>query len=149
MRIRAVSILAAVTVATVATAGCGSGESTTPTAAVTTTTAPKVKTVDLADATFVDESGKKAVSVDATDNLFTEQYIEVKAGTTVTFTNKGRNQHNVVPLDKKAFTMVDASDFQPSSSAEITFDEPGDYIYYCSLHGTPAKGMLGAVRVLK
>lgn len=145
MRIRALLILTAVTVAT---AGCGSGESTSATS-TTTTSAPKVKTVDLTTVTFTDLSSESAVAVDATDNLFNEPYIEVKAGTTITFTNKGRNQHNVVPLDKAAFDMIDVKDFQPSMSSEITFDESGDYIYYCSLHGTAAKGMLGAVRVLR
>ena len=30
-----------------------------------------------------------------------------------------------------------------------TLTEPGDYAYYCSLHGTATKGMTGAIRVLE
>jgi plastocyanin len=28
-------------------------------------------------------------------------------------------------------------------------DEPGDYAYYCSLHGTPTAGMIGGLRVVE
>ena len=75
-------------------------------------------------------------------------YIEVSAGTTVDFTNRGRNQHNVIPTVDGAFAEIPAEDFQPKDEGSITFTVPGDYAYYCSLHGTPTKGMIGAIRVL-
>jgi plastocyanin len=75
-------------------------------------------------------------------------YIEVRAGTKVTFTNRGRNQHDVQPVDAGSFAPIPATDFQPSDGDSITFELPGDYSYYCSLHGTPTKGMIGAIRVL-
>ena len=84
------------------TAACGSGESATPTTeAKTTTTA--VKQLDLTDADWPDETGSSDVKVEARDNVFVEQYVEVKAGTKVTFTNAGRNRHDVIPADKGAF----------------------------------------------
>lgn len=149
MRTRALLIVAAVAAAT--TAGCGSGEPATSGQPTTSTTeaVSKPKVVDLTSVTFVDLSGQDAVDVDATDNTFTEQYIEVKAGTTITFTNKGRNQHNVVPAEDGAFATIETPDFGPTMSGTVTFAKPGDYVYYCSLHGTAAKGMLGAVRVLQ
>lgn len=105
--------------------------------------------VDLSDKTFEDLTGSSTVEVDAVDNNFKPAYIEIKAGTEVTFTNQGRNQHNVLPVDEGAFEPIDVEEFEPGTSQSITFDEPGDYPYYCSLHGTKTKGMVGAVRVVE
>ena len=105
--------------------------------------------VDLSDKTFEDLTGSTSVEVDAVDNNFKPAYIEIKAGTTVTFTNQGRNQHNVLPVDEGAFEPIDVEEFEPGTSQSITFDDPGDYPYYCSLHGTKTKGMVGAVRVVE
>ena len=44
---------------------------------------------------------------------------------------------------------VPVEDFQPDDTATITFDEPGVYPYYCSLHGTPSAGMDGRIRVVE
>lgn len=132
----------------VAVVGCGSGEPATPTAEVTTTAAAAKKGPDLSTETFTDLSAKDKVEVDARDNDFIEPYITVKAGTTITFANKGRNQHDIVPVADGAFAKVDPGDFDPGSTTTITFTKDGDYPYYCSLHGTPTKGMVGAIRVI-
>ena len=126
---------------------CGSGEpvaNSTP----TTTKPEKADTLDLTDVSFEDLTGADTADVEARDNTYVAQFIEVDAGTTVTFTNKGRNQHNVVPAEDGAFASLDTEDFEPGESGSITFSEPGDYVYYCTLHGTKRKGMVGAVRVL-
>jgi len=149
MRMRALLIIAA---ATAVTAGCGSGEPATPmTEAATATSAPAGQAAgpDLSTATFADLTDDTSVAVQARDNAFVKPYIEVRAGTKVTFTNRGRNQHDVQPVTKGSFAPIPATDFQPTDSDEITFELPGDYSYYCSLHGTPTKGMIGAIRVLK
>jgi plastocyanin len=96
-----------------------------------------------------DETGEAEVTVDARDNNFGPQYIEVSKGTTVRFVNQGRNDHNVLPVQQDAFTPIEASDLQPDDEAEITFDEVGDFPYYCSLHGTKTAGMIGGVRVVE
>jgi plastocyanin len=105
--------------------------------------------VDLSSTKFTDMTTQDAVVVDAVDNSFRPRYIEVKAGTTVTFRNDGRNPHNVLAVEKGAFEDVETADFKPKAEAKITFDEPGDVPYYCSLHGTKTKGMTGAVRVVE
>ena len=102
---------------------------------------------DLSVEEFEDLTAETAVDVQARDNNFVPAYIEVKAGTTVTFTNRGRNQHNVLPTTEGAFPSIEVDDLEPGTSQDITFDEPGDYPYYCSLHGTKTKGMVGAIRV--
>ncbi len=148
MRIRTLLIIAA---ATAATAGCGSGEPAIPMtqAATATTVAPgEAGGPDLSTESFADLTGESTVEVQARDNAFVKPYIEVRAGTKVTFANRGRNQHDVQPVAEGSFAPIPATDFQPKDSGTITFSLPGDYSYYCSLHGTATKGMIGAIRVL-
>lgn len=95
---------------------------------------------------FVDRTGRKAVTIEAVDNNFEPQYVEVSSGTKVTFTNAGHNRHNVIAVDD-GFSTIETDQFTPDDSVTITFSKPGDYPYYCSLHGTPTKGMIGGLRV--
>lgn len=103
---------------------------------------------DLSSVTFEDQTGSATAEVDAIDNAFEPQYVEVKAGTTVTFKNDGRNDHNVIPVRADEFTAIQADQFKPGTEATVTFAEAGDYPYYCSLHGNATKGMTGAIRVV-
>ena len=86
------------------------------------------------------------VRVDAIDNTFRAAEVTVAPGTEVVWTNKGRNAHNVVPVDDVTFG-VDVDAFGPDATYGHRFTEPGEYAYYCSLHGTDTKGMVGAVVV--
>jgi plastocyanin len=104
--------------------------------------------VDLSDQTFEALTEQADVEVDAVDNKFVPPYVEVSRGTTVTFTNDGRNPHNVLPSDGGAFAPIETEAFQPEASGSVRFDRVGDYPYYCSLHGTSTKGMVGAIRVV-
>lgn len=97
----------------------------------------------------VDETGSATVAVKAIDNNFKPKYIEVSKGTTVDFTNDGRNVHNVLPVEDGAFTPIQADAFDAGDEGTVTFDEVGDFPYYCSLHGTATKGMIGGVRVVE
>jgi plastocyanin len=84
--------------------------------------------------------------VTALDNSFTPENIEVKAGTEVVWTNKGRNEHNALHVEGDDWG-VEVDDFQPGAEYSHTFVEPGVYRYYCSIHGTTNAGMIGAVVV--
>jgi uncharacterized cupredoxin-like copper-binding protein len=53
----------------------------------------------------------------------------------------------VYPVVDGDFAPVDATDLEPGESAAITLDDPGDVAFYCTLHGTTTKGMMGALRV--
>jgi plastocyanin len=86
------------------------------------------------------------VAVTSLDNTFRAPAIEVRPGTTVVWTNKGRNEHDVLPSDGDGWG-VEVEDFQPGDVYRHTFDEPGTYRYYCSIHGTTTEGMVGAVVV--
>lgn len=86
------------------------------------------------------------VDVDAFDNTFRPEQVAVAPGTEVVWTNKGRNEHNILPVDDSEFR-VEAEQFGPDATYRYRFTEPGEYAYYCSLHGTAKKGMVGTVIV--
>lgn len=101
------------------------------------------------DIELADRTGEPEVDVAVPDNTFEPAYMTIDVGTTVTWTNEGRNDHNVVPVVADAFEGVDAADFGPGAEHSATFDEPGDYPYYCSIHGTKnLNGQAGGIRVV-
>ncbi len=126
---------ATLTVILAAAVGCGSDSS-------------GVGGVDLAGKPFANLRGDSAVTIEAADNDFRPQYVTVRAGTKVTFDNVGRNLHNVWAVDDR-FASIATSDFDPGQQASVAFDRTGDYPYYCTLHGSSTKGMIGAIRVVK
>jgi len=142
------ALLLATVLSLAALAGCGDGKAVDAAGDGGTTTTTVDTGVDLSEAKFVDDTAMKKVQVDALDNNFRDQYVTVKAGTAVTFENAGRNQHNVIPVVEGSFKKAETDDFEPGTSYTVTFDEPGDFPYYCTLHGTPMKGMTGAIRVV-
>jgi plastocyanin len=84
--------------------------------------------------------------IDAIDNTFRPETVEVAAGTEVHWTNRGRNEHNVLPVDGDEWG-VEAETFAPEDEYTHRFTEPGTYAYYCSLHGTTTQGMVGEIVV--
>lgn len=131
-------------------AGCG--ESDPGGAAEEGNTADEAtqEAIDLMDEGKVaTETGEEEVVVDAVDNNFKPKYIEVSKGTAVRFVNEGRNIHNVLPVQEGAFEPIEADEFDPEDEDVIVFDEVGEFPYYCSLHGTKTKGMIGGIRVVE
>lgn len=86
------------------------------------------------------------VDVSALDNVFRVADIRIQAGATVTWTNKGRNEHDVLPAEGDGWG-VEVAEFEPGATYQHTFAEPGVYRYYCSIHGTTTQGMIGTVVV--
>jgi len=123
--------------------GDGSGSSGEP----TTSAASADPSVPESD--YVDLTGSASVQIDALDNKFRPQYATVRVGTAVTFRNDGRSVHNVLPVTEGAFPPIEADEFQPDDQVTVTFDSPGLVPYYCSLHGTTTKGMIGGLRVVE
>jgi len=70
-----------------------------------------------------------AVSID--NFTFTPPSLKVKAGTTVTWTNKDDIPHGIAASDN-AFTKSKALDTDDSYS--FTFTTPGTYQYFCYIH---------------
>ena len=114
-------------------------ESTRPTA---TSALPAASAVEAA------EPNGETVDVVALDNTFRPERVEVVAGTTVRWENRGRNDHDVVPADDTVAWGVDASGFAAGDEYTRLFDTPGEYPYFCSIHGTKDAGMIGTVVVV-
>ena len=88
-------------------------------------------TAPLVAAVIIPVSAQNAPAAVSIDNFtFTPQKLTVKAGTTVTWTNKYDIPHAVAAVNKefrsKALDTDDAYSF--------TFTTPGTYEYFCSLH---------------
>ena len=84
------------------------------------------------------------IEVQAIDNTFRPQRVEVPAGTEVVWVNRGRNDHDL--LSDFDFGVA-AEDFRPGDEYRYVFTEPGEYPYYCTIHGTHEIGMTGTVVV--
>jgi plastocyanin len=79
------------------------------------------------------------------DFAFQPQELTVVAGTTVVWVNQDGAPHNVTFVDGS----VASDNFRQGEAFEITFEEPGVYPIYCTLHGNPTSGMSGAVTVVE
>ena len=87
------------------------------------------------------------VSISVKDNDFSPKAFRINPGTTVSWKNEGRSAHDLVEAVQTPTFGVVASKFAPGDEYEYRFDTPGVYHYYCSLHGSPTKGMIGEVVV--
>jgi plastocyanin len=84
------------------------------------------------------------VTVGVRDNTFRPSSITVAPGTAVRWVNEGRNVHDV-RSDEGG--MLRSRKLSTGQSFSFTFDEPGTYGYYCSLHGSPGTGQFATVVV--
>jgi plastocyanin len=85
-------------------------------------------------------SGDEVV-VELIDDRFNPYSIDVPAGTTVTWVNKGRNLHNVVS-SSAGFA---SNRLAPGESFSFAFENPGTYQIVCRHHGLA--GMSAVVNV--
>jgi plastocyanin len=75
------------------------------------------------------QSAASAVAID--NSAFMPQTLTVKAGTTVTWTNKDSIPHGIAAL-KNAFSR--SKILNTNDSYSFTFTTPGTYAYICYLH---------------
>ena len=91
------------------------------------------------------------IAVTALDNSFRPMSVEAKVGDEVVWENRGRNEHDVLSiegtLDDGSAWGVTVEEFQPGAIFAHVFTEPGEYRYYCTIHGTTDVGMIGTVVV--
>ena len=87
------------------------------------------------------------VEVKALDNTFIEEEVDVAVGTEVVWKNGGRNDHDIVPVADGESWGVGIDAFHPGDEYSYTFSEPGEYAYYCTIHGTADVGMTGTIIV--
>ena len=95
---------------------------------------------------IVDLRGRSLVEITVSDNVFDERFFRVDPGTTILFRNKGVDVHNVKPAIAGLFPPIEkeALDRGPQT---IILDIPGDYPFFCSLHGTSKRGQTGYIVV--
>ncbi len=91
----------------------------------------------------------EAVTVKMFDNRFEYTEIRIPVGGSVTFVGAGRAAHNAVASDgswstESAFGSLEQFD---GDAATLTFDEPGEYVFYCTFHGN-AKGQGMAAKLI-
>lgn len=127
--------IAAVIAAALSLSACGgssgSGSSGSDGGAPATTAAPA-------------SGGSGGGKVTIADFAFDPTETEVKVGDTVTFTNEDDAQHTATAKDGDPKTF-DTKKLSKGDSKDITFDEAGDYEYYCSIH----EYMTGTVHVVE
>lgn len=142
---RSISSLAIVVGAALALlGGCGDSSTTSESSGSNSETS-----VDVADSKFTSKTLQRTVQVTVEDNTFDPSYLRVSPGTKLVFTNDGRNDHNVTPVDPKSFDAIPTEKFGPGRVASVTVGGAGDYGFYCSIHGTKRlNGQSGVIRVV-
>ncbi len=98
------------------------------------------------DDKIVDLRGQARVEIEIRDNVFDPRWIRVDPCTEIVFVNRGANPHNVVPAAEGAFPVIDQSDLLDAPQA-LVLSVPGNYPYYCSIHGTTTRGQTGYIVV--
>ncbi|MGH7702345.1 MAG: cupredoxin domain-containing protein [Gemmatimonadales bacterium] len=78
-------------------------------------------------------------------NRFSPVVLTVAAGTTVRFDWVG-GFHSVTSAGSPSFTSSGAP-VLPPKTYDVTFNTPGSYNYFCTVHGTATTGMRGTVVV--
>jgi plastocyanin len=77
--------------------------------------------------TVLDET---AVTVDIRDFDYEPRSISIPAGTEVTWTNRDSAPHTATDEDET----WDTGTLKKGGAGSVTFDSPGEYPYYCTLH---------------
>ncbi len=111
-------------------------EVVTPTPEATATPSPEAEVEEV-----------KEITVTAKEYRFTPASLTVKAGEKVklTFQNSGKMQHDWVLEDMDINTNLVSPGGE--ETVEFTINEPGEYVYYCSVPGHRALGMVGKLIV--
>jgi plastocyanin len=92
------------------------------------------------------DSGGGGVEVSMENIQFSPKDVTVKAGETITFTNKESIPHDVHKTSGPGddFSSGDSGGMQQGDTFELKLDQPGTYEYVCNVH---APGMTGTITV--
>jgi len=77
---------------------------------------------------FVSEHETLEIAIE--DFLYSPADLTINAGTTITWTNNDAAIHDATERDRSWNTEL----LSKSEAGEITFDEPGTFEYFCSIH---------------
>lgn len=126
MNLRSLPVIA---VALVTLGACG-GSSDDVTTATTATTASSG--ADAADGTAA-PTDENVVTISS--SRFDRLELRIAPGETVTFVNTDAFDHTVTSRDDSPVEF-DSGDLGQDETFEFTFDEPGEYAYFCRIHPT-------------
>jgi plastocyanin len=104
----------------------------------------------IALAACAEDQADDVAVVEMLDNTFGPSEVHVPVGGTVTFLGAGRNPHNAVAADGSWSTEDSFGSLNQleGDAATVSFDQPGEYEFFCTFHGTAyGSGMVGKVVV--
>lgn len=90
------------------------------------------------------------VVVDMYDNRFEYTEIRIPVGGTVNWVGAGQNPHNAVEANGEwsTETVFGSLEQYEGDEALLTYDEAGEYIFFCTFHGNAqGEGMAGTLIV--
>lgn len=90
------------------------------------------------------------VAVEMYDNRFQYTEIRLPVGGSVNWVGAGRNPHNAVAADESwsTETVFGSLEQLDGDEAVLTYDEPGEYTFFCTFHGNAeGAGMAGTLIV--
>jgi plastocyanin len=90
------------------------------------------------------------VVVEMYDNRFQYTEIRIPVGGSVNWVGAGQNPHNAVAANGEwsTETVFGSLDQFEGDEAILTYDEPGEYIFFCTYHGNAqGAGMAGTLIV--
>ncbi len=129
MKIRTVPVIAA---ALLALSACGGSSDDTATPTTVTASGATAETpADTSDGPAAADDNVVTISNSRFDNV----ELRVAPGTTVTFVNTDPFAHTITSRDDSAVDF-DSGEFGQDETFEFTFDEPGEYAYFCQIHPT-------------
>lgn len=101
-----------------------------------------------------DDAPEATVTIDMLDNVFEPEVVRIEPGESVRFANVGLVPHNAIGIDRDWSTGLTAGGeadalMDPGEEAIVSFDVPGVYDYFCSLHAAAdgSSGMVGTILV--
>ena len=85
-----------------------------------------------------DDQPAAEFTISMLDNSFDQDVYEVPIGAVVEFINDGRNPHNAFAVDGSWSTQDATGDslMLADERAVLTFDDPGTYEFFCTIHAT-------------
>lgn len=89
-------------------------------------------------------AGANEVIIEMVDFEYSQKELTIPVGTIVTWVNNGTKRHSATADDGSFNTGL----FDPGQSVSITFNTPGEFQYFCELHGGPGgQGMSAKIIV--
>lgn len=87
-------------------------------------------------------TGQSEVMVEVGDIYYDPTVLTISKGTKVTWENVGSIDHTVTSADGSPQSGLNSGTLKPGETYTFTFDQPGDYNYFCEFHSASQKGVV-------